>query len=255
MSAKGKEFKVNVSKSLDEAVELTQTEPGTLFIPEGGQQIVFNGQKMNCLGDDDLNGINAKLNILYKVVLQWSAGGKNFKKGTTQKPSLTWTVKVNGQNVSPTSQKIKVGSGSEEVLGNDVRTYSVGSISSDTSVVLTVDGTTATASFKFYNPAYYGVVAPGFEVNETNIKALTELSNYGNNDYAAAAISGTNNTAKKICYAFPKGLGALTSIKDPDNQNWIDSFTCSEVSVNGEPYYVYLLTDPAGVEGLKYTYA
>ena len=59
----------------------------------------------------------------------------------------------------------------------------------------------------------------------------------------------TNN--QKVCYAYPSSFGALTSIKDANGYEYINSFTRTTVNVNGEDYYVYLLTDASSVSDFR----
>lgn len=210
------------------------------------------------IDEERIEAIEAKMDILYKVALSLT-GSKHYKKGTSQTPKVNWTVQVNKQDVTPVSQVISCATIESMkngiTLDTSVRTYTLPtSISTNTTVTLKVDGTTANATFDFYNPAYYGVVDQTFSNAPTaaDVTALTELTNYGTKTYDAAKITATGS--KKICYAYPKTLGALTAVLDPDKQSWLDSFTRSEVTINEESYYVYVKTSPANLNGVDYTY-
>lgn len=232
-----------------------QTVLGLATINSTGLMSAEDKAKLDTINAAELDTINAKLDVLYKVALGWSEGGKDYKKGTTWAPSVTWTVKVNGQPVSPTLQKIKVGSGSEVVLDNNVRTYSVGSITSDTTVTLTVDGTTLSASFKFHSPAYLGTVAGGTTITESIVKSLTELTNYGKKGYTQpTAFSNVGSAC--VLYAYPLKNGALTSIKSlsATGFNLLPDFERGTIKVNGEDYYYYLLKKESVQDNIRYEF-
>lgn len=181
----------------------------------------------------DIDTLKRKMNILYKVALTLS-GGKNVEKGTTQTVNLSWTVKVNGSNVNPSAQALN-----GEVLDTTVRSKQFTGVTSDTTYTLVVDGVTATAHVRFCNPAYFGVVSADY-TPDGSVSGLTKLSNYGMKTY-----TGNTTTAgyNKVVYMYPSSLGTLSSIKDGNNFDLTNSFTRSTVTVNGESYYVYTLTD------------
>jgi hypothetical protein len=205
---------------------------------------------------DEIAELNRKMNFFYKEQGSLTGGG-NKKKGTTVSVTLTAQVKVNGTAIKPQSLRVAGGGYDQTVTPTGASTtFSITGVTQDTTYSLYVNGSStasATAKVSFFNPAYYGIVASSFSVNETSIKALTELTNYGTSTYQTNKISGRSGT-EKICYAYPKSLGALAKIADVDGGNWIDSFTRSEVTVNGESYYVYLLTNPSALNGLDYAF-
>lgn len=93
---------------------------------------------------------------------------------------------------------------------------------------------------------YYGYVASNVtEPTATMIKALNHV-NVGNKGYTYENISMPYN---KIVYAYPKSYGALTSIVDA-NAGWIynDTFSVTEIAIDGVDYYVYVMTDPCCVD-------
>lgn len=61
-------------------------------------------------------------------------------------------------------------------------------------------------------------------------------------------------TKDVLVYKYPKSLGALTSIKDANNFDYINSYTRTEETINGLAYYVYTLTDPMTITGFKQIY-
>ncbi len=112
---------------------------------------------------------------------------------------------------------------------------------------------TKTASISFYYKKFYGEVS-SLTPDEATVEALTSV--------LATAKGGTYSftvSAGRICYAYPKSLGALTSIKDGNGFSLFDSFTRTEVSYtqHGDTvaYYRYVLTDATTVSGYSVTFA
>lgn len=61
MSAQGKQFKVNVSTPLGDAKTQTVQYPGTMYIPEGGHTIVFNGTIFHTLTEEEIVALQSLL--------------------------------------------------------------------------------------------------------------------------------------------------------------------------------------------------
>lgn len=133
----------------------------------------------------------------------------------------------------------------------------------DNTITLSVDvkdgEQTVTKSIKitFCYPTYYGVVADTVtSMSDTDIQALTNRVALNKK---AMTWNGIAMTYGKLCYAYPKSFGALTSIKDANNVDYINSYTRTEVTLtengNSVVYYCYLLTDAAGVTNFKQIYA
>ena len=112
---------------------------------------------------------------------------------------------------------------------------------------------TKTASINFYYNKFYGMV-DALNPTEATIEALTAV--IGNAKGGTYSFTGT---AKRIAYAYPKSLGALTSIKDGNGFSLFDSFTRTEQTYtqNGTSvvYYRYILTDATTVSGYSVVFA
>lgn len=118
---------------------------------------------------------------------------------------------------------------------------------------------TVTKSIKitFCYPTYYGTVADSVaSMTASDIQGLDKRVAVNNK---AMTWSGISMDYGKLCYAYPKSFGALTSIKDANNVDYINSYTRTEVTLtengNRVVYYCYLLTDAAGVSNFKQIYA
>jgi len=115
------------------------------------------------------------------------------------------------------------------------------------------DQQTKTASISFYFNKFYGGVSD-LNPTEATVEALTSA--------LATAKGGTYSftvSAGRICYAYPKSLGALTSIKDGNGFSLFDSFTRTEQTYTqaGQSvvYYRYVLTDATTVSGYSVVFA
>ena len=169
------------------------------------------------------------------------------KKGTSQAVKVTITPKIGDDNTNVDTILINGG----EHHGAIPYVYSDTATTTTTyNVRADKDGRTAqgSATITFVNPSYDGTVAANFTVTEANIKALTETLRSGK--------GGTrtfNLDNQKACIAYPKAFGAVTGIKDANGFDYLDSYTRSELNVNGELYYVYLLTNAATITDMKQT--
>ena len=103
-------------------------------------------------------------------------------------------------------------------------------------------------SIRFVALSYSGVVASNFVANAANMKALTSSLQGGRN---RTLTFNLNN--QKTCIAYPKEFGAAASIKDGNNFDYLASYTRSEVTIDGEAYYVYLLTNATTITDMKQT--
>lgn len=112
---------------------------------------------------------------------------------------------------------------------------------------------TKTASINFYYNKFYGAVSD-LNPSEATVEALTSALGTGKGGTYSFTV-----TAGRICYAYPKSLGALTSIKDGNGFSLFDSFTRTEQTYtqNGTSvvYYRYVLTDATTVSGYSVIFA
>ena len=58
----------------------------------------------------------------------------------------------------------------------------------------------------------------------------------------------------RTCYMYPKDFGKLTTIKDANNFEYINSYTLTERTINGVNYYIYTLTDPVTITNFKQSF-
>ena len=108
--------------------------------------------------------------------------------------------------------------------------------------------TAKTGAFTFVNPYYYGAIAASATPTEELVKAATKsVSTKGNKSFTY------NCTDQKIMLAYPKAYGVLKKILDPNNFDVTDTFTRTEVTVDGVAYYAYANT-ASTVSNFKMTF-
>lgn len=169
------------------------------------------------------------------------------KKGTSQAVKVTITPKIGDDNTNVDEIMIN----GAEYHGATPYVHSATATATTTyNVRVRKDSRTAqgSATITFVNPSYDGAVAANFTVTEANIKALTEAVRSGK---GGTRTFNLNN--QKACIAYPTAFGAATSIKDANGFDYLASYTRSELSVNGELYYVYLLTNATTITDMKQT--
>lgn len=170
-------------------------------------------------------------------------GGGVYRKTTTQTVTVSWSLKQGPDAVTPDSLKIN-----NEPIEVSLTSKQFPGITVNTTfrVEATKEGVTKTGSVSavFVNPSYFGVVDSNFTPTPEGIQGLSSGEIIKNDrTYNTSAF---NQNAQKNCYAYPKVFGALTSITDGKNE-FINSYTRSELEVNGEMYYVYVLSEASTV--------
>lgn len=120
------------------------------------------------------------------------------------------------------------------------------------------DGTVTTLTkevkFTFVDPVYYGAVSAP-PTTEADVLAV---GNETVTDKCDRTVTYTLNN-QKSCYCYPVSLGALTSIKDANNFEYLGSYDRTTVPVtvvvdgvsSTVNYYVYTLHDPVTITGFK----
>ena len=167
------------------------------------------------------------------------------QKGTTATANIT--VKAyQGDDITQVDAIIING---DEHHGNIPYTTQVTSTTNTTYNVRVEKGNKivrGSVSIRFVALSYSGVVASNFVANAANIKTLTSSLQ---GDRNRTLIFNLNN--QKTCIAYPKEFGAAASIKDGNNFDYLASYTRTEIAIDGESYYVYLLSSPTTITDFK----
>ena len=192
----------------------------------------------------------------------FTASGSGVKEvGTSVTPVLTLVI---GSTGTGTPQSIEFYSGSTlldtqaYVSGTNSYTFTMDAISDTTTVkgVLkykksdNTNGTVEkTATYTFVMASYYGAVTDA----PTDKAGITALTKAVKNAKGYTATFNLSN--QRSCYCYPASMGDLTSVKDSNNFEYINSYTKTTVAVDGVNYNVYTLTDPVTASGFKQIYA
>lgn len=103
----------------------------------------------------------------------------------------------------------------------------------------------ASGIIRAYALSYYGVINSS-TITENDISSLSSrLSSSKSYTYMV------NLAEQRIVYMYPQSFGTLTSIKDANNFDYINSYTKTTLSYDSVDYYVYILTDPVTITGFK----
>ena len=173
-----------------------------------------------------------------------------FTISATKKSDIIQSIKVYDGSTLLTTITSGVANG-----GTFTYTYSCNITSNTTLKVEVSDGTStvsATKNITFANKSYYGFVADGTTVNETVIKAL---QNNVLKTSKALKYTGINCTNSKIVYAYPQNQGLLSSILDGSGFDYINSYDCTNITVDGVNYNVYVMIDPTTLDGFTQKFA
>ena len=228
---------------------------------KAGDNVAWNGTEWdNLSGTVDLSAyattattdamsadIKKLMNKAFPFTVNVSIDKILAKKGTSQPVKVTITPKIGDDNTNV--DKIMI-NGAEH-HGITPYVYSATATTTTTyNVRVSKEERTAqgSATITFVNPSYDGVVAANFTATEANIKALTETLR---SEKGGTRTFNLNN--QKACIAYPKAFGASTGIKDANGFDYLASYTRSELNVNGELYYVYLLTNATTITDMKQT--
>ena len=172
-----------------------------------------------------------------------------YKSGTIQNVILNWTVLKGETPIDPDYQSIN-----DVTIANDLKTITYDNVTTNTDYNITVEYNGLTASnikkVEFVNPSYFGILNIDTEVSEANIKGLTEIIKKVKS-YSSPTVILEN---QKVCYAYPKTFGNLTSIKDSNNFEYFNSYNLSELTINNEIYNIYILKDAVSISSFKQTF-
>lgn len=99
------------------------------------------------------------------------------------------------------------------------------------------------ATVKGYALSYYGVI------NTNSIDNVDNLTNVLRTSKSSTLTF--NMTNQRVVYMYPKSFGNLTSIKDANNFDYINSYTLTNMTLDNVEYNVYILTDAVTINGFK----
>lgn len=178
--------------------------------------------------------------------------------GKTTNVTASWTARRNGVNILPQSE-LSINDGSTTTTlaqGTSSKSLIMAPAAPVTVTCrLTVSyqqmTREATAQIRAVHPSYFGKIAADAAVNAAVVTALTKVLNASR----SMTQSGIALANQRICFAYPKSLGTLTSVKDGNNFEMLTAYTRTEVTISGVAYYVYTMTEPVTASGVKQIYS
>lgn len=195
--------------------------------------------------------ITALQAAVWPVTVTLNVSPSIVEVGVSTKVSLTWNVMRKGLEVFDESEMTLNG---EETFATakDVTVNESSPKTIDYTLKAVYEGVTgsATKQVSVVYPSYFGSVASDWTPTEESIKALTKTLQVSR-AYTHSGISTSNG---KIAYCYPASYGKLTSIKDGNGYEVIDSYTVQTVNVGGVSYNCYLLTTPVTSSGVTQIY-
>ena len=171
--------------------------------------------------------------------------------GVSTKIELAWNVTRRGGDVADESEMTLNG---EEVFSTakDVTINENTPKTLTYTLKATYEGMTESASkqVSVVYPSYFGSVGADWTPTETTVMALSKSLQTSR----ASTHTGINTSNGKIAYCYPASFGKLTSVKDGNGYEVIDSYTLWTVNVNSVEYNCYLLTTPVTSNGVTQIY-
>lgn len=171
--------------------------------------------------------------------------------GVSTKIELAWNVTRRGGDVADESEMTLNG---EEVFSTakDVTINENTPKTLTYTLKATYEGMTESASkqVSVVYPSYFGSVGADWTPTETTVRALSKSLQTSR----ASTHTGINTSNGKIAYCYPASFGKLTSVKDGNGYEVIDSYTLWTVNVGGVSYNCYLLTTPVTSSGVTQIY-
>lgn len=141
--------------------------------------------------------------------------------GANRDFTISWAVKIAGEQVVPSKLELKVGN---DVVPVDIEDVSkIVSVNNDKQVTLIVEAdgraATKTANINFARRYYSAVVDSGWSATDDTIKALAKSAL---KSAAAATVTYSAATQKKIVFAYPVSHGVMSIIRDArDNDMFV----------------------------------
>ncbi len=164
--------------------------------------------------------------------------------------ALSWTAKRKGVAVTPETQTLDgvavTGTGKSVTL----HPTEEGSQSFVYQATYEKMNRTATATVKAVYASRFGTVPANGEVDAAVIKGLTKLV-LGSRALTRTGLVFHN---ARLCFAYPASFGLLSSIKDGNGYEVIESYTHTVVDVDGVAFNCYVLTVPVSAENVTQIY-
>lgn len=200
--------------------------------------------------------IQTIMNKLFPLTVNLSCNISIVRANNTYSANLSWSVMKQGVDVTGIATKFLNGT---QVSGNKMTvTGSPGPNETiNYSLSAEYEGMTVTSSRSILsvNPSYSGIITDHDWV-PTSADLVQKVSRLALRGGKSWTWSGIDLNDARPCIAYPQYFGRLTSIKDANNFEYINSYTLyTGCIVESIPYYVYILTSPTTVTDIKQIYS
>ena len=229
--------------------QFTREKDGTLVAPYTPEHAVYgkDGKRLDTKIGDYGTRLDRIEDILNPFTVDVRIDKSLFQKGTTGNANITITPKRGGKNTEVDSITINGNKYTENLTIPYI--YSITATANEKYDVKVEKGdkmASASVSVRFVGLSYSGVVPSDFIANDANVKALPSALVGGRGRTIVLSLNNQN-----VCIAYPKEFGVATSIKDDNGFDYLASYTASEITIDGEAYYVYLLNNPTTITNFK----
>ena len=238
-----------------------KTKVGKIKTDGNGKEFLANnGNYVGIYSKKEIDDLLYPILNPYKApIVNLSASGTLFKVGTTN--SVTFTANITKGRDDIKSIKFVNGTGTilKEItdkteLAKTTQTYTLSMTTTGTVKVIVSDGISAvekSVTVTYTYDSYYGIIsADKTSLTSNEIKSLNAKLTIDK----SFKYDKINLDNQKIAYAYLKSRGELTKILDANNFDYLNSYTRSEINIDGQEYYLYILTKATVIDGFKQIY-
>lgn len=200
--------------------------------------------------------IQTILQKLFPLTVNLSCNQSIVRVNYTYSANLSWSVVRQGVDVTGLATKTLNGT---LVTGNKISVSGTPASHETITYSLTAeyDGMSVSTSRSLVavHPSYSGIITDkNWIPSDADLtQKVNRLALRGGRSWTWG---GINLNDARPCIAYPQYFGKLTSIKDGNNFEYINSYTLyPNCKVEDTPYFVYILTDPTTVNDIKQIYS
>ena len=226
----------------------------------GKEFLANNGNYVGIYSKKEIDDLLYPILNPYKApIVNLSASGTLFKVGTTNSVTFTANITKGRDDI----KSIKFVNGTDTILkeitdktelAKTTQTYTLSMTTTGTVKVIVNDGISAvekSITVTYTYDSYYGIISANkTSLTSNEIKSLNKKLTIDK----SFKYDKINLNNQKITYAYLKSRGALTKILDDNNFDYLNSYTRSEVNIDGQEYYLYMLTKATVIDGFKQIY-
>ena len=227
---------------------------------DGKEFLANNGNYVGIYSKKEIDDLLYPILNPYEApIVNLSASNTLFKVGTTNLVTFTANITKGRDDITSIKFVNEADTVLKEItdkteLAKTTQTYTLSMTTTGTVKVIVSDGISTvekSVTVTYTYDSYYGIISGDkTSLTSNEIKSLnTKLTTSKSFKY-----DEINLDNQKIAYAYLKSRGALTKILDVNNFDYLNSYTRSEVNIDGQEYYLYILTKATIIDGFKQIY-